>query len=155
MSLRDLAIECLSREGENESELRRMDKTELFAKLSRQFFNPSAAFPAIMDQTIKKNIVTMYNEVPTTFEQITTSGTLSDFKTTADHNYVMGSIGDFELVPEGGELKASLPEFKMLPQRKLQTYGKQFSMTREAFVNDDIGFLSSLPGGIGHGLPRQ
>ena len=81
MSLRDLAIECLSREGENESELRRMDKTELFAKLSRQFFNPSAAFPAIMDQTIKKNIVTMYNEVPTTFEQITTSGTLSDFKT--------------------------------------------------------------------------
>lgn len=146
MSLRDLAIECLSREGENESELRRMDKTELFAKLSRQFFNPSAAFPVIMDQTIKKNIVTMYNEVPTTFEQITTSGTLSDFKTTADHNYVMGSIGDFELVPEGGELKASLPEFKMLPQRKLQTYGKQFSMTREAFVNDDIGFLSSLPG---------
>ena len=146
MSLRDLAIECLSREGESESELRRMDKTELFAKLSRDYFNPSAAFPVIMDQAIKKNIVTMYQQVPTTFEQITTSGTLTDFKTTADHNYVMGSIGDFEFVPEGGELKASLPEFDMLPQRKLHTYGKQFSMTREAFVNDDIGFLAALPG---------
>ena len=100
----------------------------------------------IMDQAIKKNIVTMYQQVPTTFEQITTSGTLTDFKTTADHNYVMGSIGDFEFVPEGGELKASLPEFDMLPQRKLHTYGKQFSMTREAFVNDDIGFLAALPG---------
>ena len=146
MSLRDLAIECLSREGESESELRRMDKTELFAQLSRGYFNPSAAFPVIMDQAIKKNIVTMYNQVPTTFEQITTSGTLTDFKTTADHNYVMGSLGDFELVPEGGELKASIPEFDMLPQRQLHTYGKQFSMTREAFVNDDIGFLAALPG---------
>ena len=146
MSLRGLAVECLVREGRSEGELRRMDKTQLFEEMSRQFYNPSAAFPTIMDQTIKKNIVTMYNEVPTTFEQITSSGTLSDFKTTADHNYVMGGIGDFEYVPEGGELKPSLPKYDMLPQRSLKTYGKQFSMTREAFVNDDISFLASLPG---------
>lgn len=146
MSLRDLGIECLSREGHSESELRRMDKTELFEALSRQYYNPSSAFPVIMDQAIKKSIVTMYDRVPTTFEQITSTGVLTDFKQTADHNYVMSSLSDFEYVPEGGELKADMPTFDMLPQRKLKTYGKQFSMTREAFINDDIGFLTTLPG---------
>ncbi|MFR5372482.1 MAG: hypothetical protein ACLTGJ_02440 [Faecalibacterium prausnitzii] len=34
----------------------------------------------------------------------------------------------------------------MLPQRKLDTYGRQFSMSRQAFINDDIGFLSEVPG---------
>ena len=33
----------------------------------------------------------------------------------------------------------------MLPNRKLDSYGTQFTMTREAFINDDIGFLAAMP----------
>ena len=145
-SLRDLAIECLSREGRNVNELLRKDSTELFMDLCRQFYNPSAAFPAIMDQTIRKAIVELYNHVPTTFQQFTTKGSLSDFKETADHEYVIGGVGDFLLVPENGEIKPDQPRTELLPQRKLDTYAKQFSMTRQAFVNDDIGFLTRVPG---------
>lgn len=145
-SLRDLAIECLSREGRNVNELLRKDSTELFMDLCRQFYNPSAAFPAIMDQTIRKAIVELYNHVPTTFQQFTTKGSLSDFKETADHEYVIGGVGDFLIVPENGEIKPDQPRTEMLPQRKLDTYAKQFSMTRQAFVNDDIGFLTRVPG---------
>ena len=145
-SLRDLAIECLSREGKSANELIRMSSDDLYSELARQFYNPSAAFPAIMDQTIRKSIVDLYNHVPTTFQEITTKGSLPDFKTTADHEYVIGGVGDFLKVPENGEIKPDLPRTELLPQRKLDTYAKQFSMTRQAFVNDDIGFLTRVPG---------
>lgn len=145
-SLRDLAIQCLSREGKSTNELLRMDSTQMYDELCRQFYNPSAAFPAIMDSTIRKSIVELYNKVPTTFQQITTKGSLPDFKETADHEYVIGGVGDFLLVPEGGEIKPDKPRTELLPSRKLETYAKQFSMTRQAFVNDDIGFLTRTPG---------
>ena len=146
MSLRDLAIECLSREGRNASELLRMNPDDLYTEMSRQFYNPTAAFPAILDQTIRKSIVDLYNHVPTTFQAITTKGSLKDFKQTPDHEYVIGGVGDFLLVPENGEIKPDKPRTELLPQRKLDTYGKQFSMTRQAFINDDIGFLTEVPG---------
>ncbi len=146
MSLRDLGIECLSREGQDIGSLLRMNTDDLYGELSRQFYNPSAAFPAILDSTIRKSIVNLYNAVPTTFEAITTKGSLKDFKQTADHEYVIGGVGDFLMVPENGEIKPDKPRTELLPQRKLDTYGKQFSMTRQAFINDDIGFLTEIPG---------
>ena len=146
MSIRDIAIECLSREGRNVNELLRMSATDLYDELGRQFYNPTAAFPAILDQTIRKSIVQLYNAVPTTFEAFTTKGSVKDFKPTPDHEYVIGGVGEFLKVPEGGELKADSPRTELLPTRKIDTYGKVFSMTREAFVNDDIGFVTEVPG---------
>lgn len=146
MSLRDFAVECLSREGEDMAALIRMDRTELYYLVCRQFYNPSSAFPAILDATIKKSIVHVYNQVPTTFEFFTTKGSLSDFKETKDHEYILGGLGDFERVPENGEIKADNLKSVLLPGRKLETYAKQFSMTRQAFINDDIGFLTEVPG---------
>lgn len=145
MSLRDLAIECLSRSGESAAELLRMSRDDLYARLCRDFFNPSAAFPAILDATIRKTIVEEYQKVPTTFQAWTRKGSVTDFKATPDHSYVLGGVGDFELVPENGELKNSTPQTALLPQRKIDTYGKQFSMSRQAFINDDIGFLAEVP----------
>lgn len=146
MSLRDLACECLVRENHyTDAALRRMSKDAIYEALSRQFFNPTAAFPAILDQTIRKNIVQLYNAVPTTFQEWCSKGSVSDFKASPDHNYIIGG-GAFELVGENGELKASKPSTEMQPTRKIDTYGTQFSMSRQAFINDDIGFLSQVPG---------
>jgi len=148
ISLRDLAIECLEREGVTvgAGKLTRASSDDLYNALCRQFYNPSSSFPAIMDQTIRKGIVDAYSKVPTTFERFTTKGTLQDFKESPDHEYLIGGVGDFEKVPEGGEIHADKPSTAMLPTRKLDTYGKQFSMTRQAFINDDIGFLTQVPG---------
>lgn len=146
MSLRDLAIECLTREGRNASDLLRMSSDDLYGEMCREFYNPTAAFPAILDSTIEKSIVDLYQKVPTTFETFTAKGSVKDFKTTADHEYVIGGVGDFLLVPENGEIKADVPQTELLPQHKIDTYGKQFSMSRQAFINDDIGFLTRVPG---------
>jgi hypothetical protein len=147
MSLRDIGIECLVREShKSASEYLRMSTDDLYSHLARDFHNPTAAFPAIMDTAINKSIVHLYNHVPTTFERITRKGTLRDFKRTDGHNYLIGGVGDLLLVPENGELKADTHEEAVLPQRQLKTYGRQFSMSRQAFINDDIGFLSEVPG---------
>lgn len=146
-SLRDLAIRCLGREGEKMDSLVGRSSSDLYDMLlSRQFYNPTSSFPAIMDDTIRKSIVELYNQVPTTFQRITTKGSLSDFKSTTDHEYVIGGVGDFLLLPENGEIKPDMPRTELLPQRKLDTYAKQFSMTRQAFINDDIGFVTRVPG---------
>ena len=147
LSLRDLAIECMAREGlGTTTSLMRMSKDDLWGMAQRQFFNPTAAFPAILDNTIRKAIVQRYQAVPTTFQLWTTKGSVTDFKPTKDHEYLAGGAGEFLPVGEGGELKHDTPKTDLLPQRKISTYGRQFSMTREAFINDDIGFITQVPG---------
>ncbi len=147
MSLRDLAIECMVREdGENATSLLRMSADDMYSRLTRSFYNPTSAFPAILDSSIQKSIVDIYNKVNTTFQLWTSKGTLKDFKTTSDHEYILGGAGDFKKVPENGELKNDVPSTELLPSRKLETYGLQFSMTRQAFINDDIGFITKIPG---------
>lgn len=142
MSLRDLAIETL--QGEGISGLNRKSNDEIYNMLSRQFYNPSSAFPSIMDQAINKSYVEGHNKVPVTFDKWTKKGTLKDFKT-VENRYLAGPAGEFLEVAEGAELKHDLPQDEKLPTRKLRTYGRQFTMTRQAFINDDIDFLSKIP----------
>lgn len=142
MSLRDLAIECLTEAGE--TNLGRRSSDELFTLASRQFFNPTAAFPAILDNAINKAYVEGHKNVAVTFDQWTKKGTLKDFKT-ADNNYLAGPAGEFLEVPEGGELKHDVFEDKKRPTRKLKTYGRQFTLTRQAFINDDIDLVTRIP----------
>ena len=142
MSLRDLAIETL--QGEGISALNRKSNDELFNILSRQFYNPTSAFPSIMDQAINKSYVEGHNKAPVTFDKWTKKGTLKDFKT-VENKYLAGPAGEFLEVAEGAELKHDLPTDEKLPTRKLRTYGRQFTMTRQAFINDDIDFLSKIP----------
>lgn len=147
MSLRDLAIECMSRTGEGSAaSLLRMSKDDLWGMACRQFFNPTSAFPSILDNAIKKSIVHQYQHVPTTFQEWTTKGSVTDFKATKDHSYLAGGAGEFKLVGETGELKHDTPKTDLLPQRKIDTYGRQFTMSRQAFINDDIGFITEVPG---------
>lgn len=147
MSLRDMAIECMSRDNEGSpASLLRMSKDDLWNMACRQFFNPTASFPAILDNAIKKAIVHQYTHVPTTFQLWTNKGSVTDFKMTKDHSYLAGGAGEFLLVGENGELKHDTPKTDLLPQRKIDTYGRQFTMSRQAFINDDIGFITEIPG---------
>lgn len=155
MSLRDIAIECMVRDGEGTTaSLLRMGKDDLFRTLSRQFFNPTATFPAILDDAIRKGIVHQYQTVPTTFQLWTSKGSVSDFKPTKDHGYLVGGAGEFLRVGENGELKHDTPKSELLPQRKVDTYGRQFTMSRQAFINDDVGFITEVPGAYASAAKR-
>ena len=143
MTLRDLAIECLERAGV--AEARHMSSDSLLQELfSRQYFNPTAAFPSILDNAIEKAYVQGHRTAAVTFDQWTRKGSLKDFKV-HDNNYLAGPIGDFLEVPEGGELKNDKPTDAKLPTRRIKTYGKQFTLSRQAFINDDIDLVTRIP----------
>lgn len=142
MSLRDLAIECMASEGQ--AGMSRKSSDELFTMMQRQFYNPTAAFPSILDNAINKAYVEGHKTVAVTFDQWTKKGSLKDFKT-ADNNYLAGPAGEFLEVPEGGELKHDVPRDEKRPTRKLKTYGRQFTLTRQAFINDDIDLVTRIP----------
>ncbi len=142
MSMKDLARECLHKDGN--ASAYRMSADELFASMQREFLNPTSAFPAILDNAIKKAYVEGHKKAPVTFDRWTKKGTLTDFKIN-DNNYVAGPAPEFLLVPENGELKASTFEDAKRPTRQLHTYGRQFTLTRQAFINDDIGLITRLP----------
>ena len=142
LSLRDLFIECGVSEGE--TGLSRKSSDELFNMAQRQFFNPTAAFPSILDNAINKAYVEGHKKANVTFDKITKKGVLKDFKTN-DNNYLAGPVGEFLEVHEGGELKHDVFKDEKRPTRKLRTYGRQFTLTRQAFINDDIELVTSLP----------
>lgn len=144
MHLRDLAIECMQMDGTNESGLNRRNSDELYSMLQRGFFTPEATFPAILDNTIEKAYKEGHKKVSVTFDRITKKGSLSDFKI---HNnyYIAGPVGEFLEVPENGELKHDTFRDEHLPTRQLRTYGRQFTLSRKAFIDDDIGVVTSLP----------
>ena len=147
MSLKDLAIFTLSRNGESMDSLARMSADEVYQKLTteRAYFSPESAFPAILDIAINKSYTEMYTHAPATFDQFVKIGSLSDFKK-HDNYYVAGPAGEFKEVPENGELEHDIPKDIRRPQRQLRTYGRQFSMSRKAFIDDDIGFITTMPG---------
>lgn len=142
MSLKDLAIDSLSAEGQ--SGLNRRSADEIFSMVQRQFFNPTSAFPAILDNAINKAYVEGHNKAPVTFDRFTKKGTLTDFKV-SDNNYIAGPVGEFYEVPENGELKHDKPTDAKRPTRQLKTYGRQFTLSRQAFINDDIGLVTRIP----------
>lgn len=142
LSLREIAVECLAADGQ--SGMNRKSADELFGIMQRQFFNPSAAFPVIMDNAINKAYVEGHRTAPVTFDKWTKRGTLNDFKI-HDNNYLSGPAGELEEVPESGELKHDVWKDEKRPTRKLKTYGKQFTMSRQAFINDDVGLIVQMP----------
>lgn len=143
LSLRDMAIECLNLSGEGNG-CNRMSSDELYSVLQRQFYNPTAAFPAMLDNTINKSYKEGHKTVSVTFDRWTKKGSLKDFKV-HDNNYLSGPAGELLEVPEGGELKHDTFTDKQLPTRRLKTYGRQFTLTRQAFVNDDIELITKMP----------
>lgn len=145
MSLRDLAIECLQRDGYQDGSLLRKGPEEIYDIVAkRAFYNPESAFPAILDQTIEKAYKEGYNKAPVTFDRFTKKGSLRDFKK-HDNYYLAGPVGEFLEVPENGELKHDVFDDAHLPQRQLKTYGRQFTLSRKAFIDDDIGLVTSIP----------
>ncbi|THD15365.1 hypothetical protein CI793_13445 [Anoxybacillus ayderensis] len=137
LSLRELAIETLRIEGVPNAA--RLSSDEIL----RQYLTPTSLFTGIIDQTARTVFEKAYTEAPTTYQLWTRRGTLKDFRPTK--TYQVGTAGELLPVPENGELKHDTPNAEEGPQRQLLTFGRQFTMSRQAFINDDVDFISTIP----------
>ncbi|MFY0521014.1 hypothetical protein ACOMCU_24795 [Lysinibacillus sp. UGB7] len=137
MSLRDLAKETLRMEGiPNAYRLNDED-------LLRQHLTPTSMFSGIIDQTARTVFEKAYTEAETTYQEWVKTGTLTDFRPTK--TFQAGTAGELLLVSENGELKHDDPNAEEGPVRQLLTVGRQFTMSRQMFINDDVGFISQMP----------
>lgn len=137
LSLRELAKETLRLEGVPNAY--RLSDDELL----RQYMTPTSLFTGIMDQTARTVFEKAYTDAETSYQLWTKRGTLTDFRPTK--TYQVGTAGDLLLVPENGELKHDMVNADEGPQRQLLTFGRQFTMSRQAFINDDVDFISTIP----------
>lgn len=136
LSMRDLAVECLSRSGV--SNAHRLSDDELF----KRAVTPDSQFVSIVDNTVKKSMATAYNAAVPTFDKWCGIGSNSDFKE-ANH-YQLSEAGDLLPLTQTGEIKFDeMKDSKV--SKKVLTYARGFGFTRQALINDDLSILTKIP----------
>lgn len=120
-------------------------------KMARAAINSTSTFPAIMSNLADKSVMNGFNEAETTFQIWAGKGSNRDFKEAA--RVALSEAGNLELVPEGGQFPHdSLGEASA--RTKVATYGKLFSLTRQAIINDDLGLFSKIATKYGSAAKR-
>lgn len=141
----ELARACADRAGVN---TRGMDRMEI---VGSAFTHSTSDFPLLMADVAHKSLKRGYEESPEVFPLFTRAVTLTDFKPTSLAG--LGRFSDLDLIPEGGEYKYGSFNESGSPLR-LATYGKMFSITRQAVINDDLNALADVPRKMGQAAKR-
>lgn len=136
MSMRDLAVDCLEREGV--SNAHRLSDDDLF----RRAVTPDSQFTSIIDNTVKKSMATAYKAAEPTFDKWCGIGSNSDFKEAA--HYQLSEAGELVQMSQAAEFKFDEMKDNKVTKRVL-TYGRSFGFTRQALINDDLGVLTKVP----------
>lgn len=120
-------------------------------ELARAAINSTSTFPAIMANLANKSVMVGFNEAETTYQIWAGKGSNRDFKEAA--RVALSEAGNLELVPEGGQFQQD--SFGEASARtKVATYGKLFSLTRQAIINDDLGMFSKIATKYGSAAKR-
>lgn len=135
-SLLRLAAECLERDGM--TGVKGMQDEELV----RAAMTGTGAFPGILSNVAHKSMAQSYQTAPTTFQLWTARGTNTDFKEAT--RYRLSEADELMKMTESGEFQhAEVTEGAA--KTAVATYGRSFSITRKAIINDDMGALSRIP----------
>lgn len=144
-SLSEIARASLERVGVKTGSLDKM------GMVAAAFTHSTSDFPKLMANVAEKAMLKGYEEAGETFQLWTTKGTLSDFKTASRVD--LNTFPSLDKVPEGGEYKyATIGEHGETIQ--LATYGKLFSITRQAIINDDLNPIAKVPRLMGRAAIR-
>ncbi len=102
----------------------------------------------ILSATVNKFLLQGFTTVDTSWQRISTTRSVSDFKTVSSYRLT----GGFKFEEMSGK-----SEFKMAQagdvtyQNSARTYGIATNVTREDIINDDLGALTAVPTRIGRG----
>lgn len=135
-SLRSIMEEVLERDGVRGAS--RMADEDLI----RSALTGTGALPGILSNVANKSMAKAYEDAPTTFQYFTSVGSNSDFKEASV--YRLSEAGDLKEIKENGEfIHDELTEDSA--RKKVLTFGRSFSFTRQMIMNDDLGALTRIP----------
>ncbi|MCM3129009.1 prohead protease/major capsid protein fusion protein [Paenibacillus provencensis] len=137
LRLRDLAVECVQRAGDNGAHLLRDED------LLRRALSPDSTFQGILSNAANKTLSQAYEEAPTTFQHWVGVGSNSDFK--AAEHYRISEAGHLQLTPQNAPIPYDSPMQDEKVTKAVLTYSERWGFTRQAFINDDLSMLSRVP----------
>jgi hypothetical protein len=140
-----LAEECIER---RDGKRRKFSSDE---DIIREALTGASQFPGILSNVANKSMSNAYQAVPTTYQIWTGTGSQSDFKTGT--RYRISEAGELEKLNSQGEFKHD-EVTEGSATVAVGTYGKKFSLTRQAIINDDMGALTRIPAIHGAAIPR-
>lgn len=144
-TLLELARASLRMSGINANNLGKMEL------VAAAFTHGTSDFPLLLANIAEKSMLKGYEEAEETFQRWTSIGQLPDFKIAKRVD--LNTFPALDLVPEGGEYhEATIGERG--EQIQLATYGKMFSITRQAIINDDLDAFSKVPRKMGRAAVR-
>ncbi len=144
-TLYEIARASLERAGFKTSGLDKM------AVVAAAFTHTGSDFPLLLANVAEKAMLKGYEESEETFPKWTGKGQLPDFK--AAKRVDLNTFPSLDKVADGAEYKyATIGERGETIQ--LATYGKLFSITRQAIINDDLDAFSKIPQRMGRAAIR-
>lgn len=158
LSLTELARECLRRQGYDTRGMLPMQAVGMAFTMPSSFMRSATIghgvgdFANVLLDAANKSLLQGWEENEETFSLWTRSMNMSDFKT---HNLVnLSNFGDLDVVPEYAEYKyGTFTDVK--ETIALRTYGKLFSITRQAIINDDLAVFTQIPRKMGRAAARM
>lgn len=122
------------------------------SKLVMKAMHSTSDFPSILSNVAGKALMQGYSTEPRTHAIWTRSVDVADFKTqTRDQLSEAPSLNE---VKEGGEYThGSFGENK--EEYNITTFGRLFSITRQALINDDLSAFTRLPNSFGASASRR
>ena len=143
MSMMDIARDMLL--DKNEREAMRYSGDELFARAMT-----TTALPALLSDIAKASLVEGYQSADTTYEKWVAFDNLPDFR---EQKTISAGMDEEPVkIPENGEFTEAVLK-ESTAGMKLDTYGRKWSYTRQAFINDDKNVLITIPRRMGAKFP--
>ena len=109
-------------------------------------------FPLILANIANKSLFAGYEAASETWQKWCGTGQTSDFKTNTAVR--AGETADLDQIREGDEYKYG-SRAEAQEQYSIATYGKLFSISRQAIINDDLGALTDIPAAHGEAAGRK
>ena len=144
-TLLGMAESCLEARGVSTGGLSKMDI------VAYAFTHSSSDFSKLLANTAEKAMLRGAEESNETFQQWTRSGQLGDFKIASRVD--LNAFPTLDKVQEGAEYKYATMGDRA-EQIQLATYGKLFSITRQAIINDDLDAFTRIPNRMGRAALR-
>ncbi|MDN5924632.1 MAG: Mu-like prophage major head subunit gpT family protein, partial [Xanthomonadales bacterium] len=144
-TMAEMARECVVRAGVNTAGRDRLEIVGL------AFTHSTSDFPNILGDTARAAVLRGYQMVEEQIDAFTRAISVPDFKPSTLVG--LGVFSDLLKVPEGGEYKYGT--FSELSQSiQLATYGRLFSITRQAIINDQLGLFDDVGVKMGQAAKR-
>jgi phage head maturation protease len=140
MSIATVAGDCLSRAGISLAGL-------TSASLIERALHSTSDFPLILADSVNRTLRAAYDAATSAIRRLARETSAADFRT--KHRLMLDSSGlTLEKVNEAGEFKSGTME-EAEETYALDSFGRIFSITRKALVNDDVNAFGDISRRLG------